>query len=117
MPIPRFRIRTLMIAVAVVAGSLVSIPRAYEHNRQCMQKAAFYGMRHGQGVAARQAAGGRLLDKADDAGVEWFEFMERKYRRAAWMPWLLLWPDPPDPWPDPPPAPSWLPMPPDLPPP
>ena len=100
MRLPRFRIRTLMIAVAVAAVGLASIPRAYEHNRQCMRKAGFYRMRHGQ-YAAHRAAGG-LLDEAGDAGVEWFELMERRYCRAAWMPWLLLWPDAPDPWPDPP---------------
>lgn len=99
MPLPQMTTRRWMIAVAVMAVGLAAIPRAYEHNWQCRSRAFGYRICIGHLAKARverRTASG-LADEGEDVGIEWFKAMERKYRLAAWMPWLLLWPDPLEP--------------------
>jgi hypothetical protein len=103
---PRFRLRTLLIAVAVAAvllGGGIGVERtwrlsvAYRQRadwyalmgRQCRMLVAIHsgsGMEEGPGLAAYYA-GRRDL----------FARLERKYRLAAARPWLPPESDPPDP--------------------
>ncbi len=87
----RFRIRTLMMAVGVVAaliwGAMMGI-RSYDYFKQ----ARFY---------ASQERGWRIMAARGDEKeafrrecAAYFRDLTRKYRRAMWHPWLPVAPDP-----------------------
>ena len=104
MKLPRFRTRTLMIAVAVVGltfGGLAGLLRM-EQRRQTFRALA-RNHQHREivnnltlvGLVAHRAA------KADTERhrmlAEYHRALNQKYRRAALYPWLPVPPDPPEP--------------------
>lgn len=91
MRLPRFRVRTLLVLVAVVAvliwGSMMGV-RSFDYYR----RANFYGS---QEYGWRQiAARGRWDAKFASECAEYFAHLTRKYRRATWRPWMPVTPDP-----------------------
>jgi hypothetical protein len=91
MRLPRFRVRTLMLAVAAVAllvwGGMMGV-RSYDYSR----RARFYGEqeRGWREIAARN----RLRPEFSRECAEYFAQLTRKYRRAMWRPWAPVAPDP-----------------------
>ena len=91
MRLPRFRVRTLMIAVSVVAlvvwGAMMGT-RPYD----------YYGRARRYVLEERgwreSAANGRFRVEFCSQCVDYFEELSRKYRRAMWRPWLPVAPDP-----------------------
>jgi hypothetical protein len=87
----RFRVRTLMIAVSVVAlvvwGAMMGT-RPYD----------YYGRARRYVLEERgwreSAANGRFRVEFCSQCVDYFEELSRKYRRAMWRPWLPVAPDP-----------------------
>src|SRR3954470_3776319 len=106
MPLPRFRLRTLMIAVAVVA--VVAGP---PQRRQRFQRVALsHELAGALATPTAVKTASRLIDEgkfteADSASMRapWPgrgaspKAMGGKYRRAARVPWLSVPPDPPPP--------------------
>ena len=102
MHLPRFRVRTLMIAVVVVAwliwGAMMGT-RSYIYYRF----ASTYGTyeRHWREMADRDR--GISTRKRRIAAIsgpqisEYYAPLARKYRLAMWRPWRPLAPDPPAP--------------------
>ena len=87
----RFRVRTLMAAVGVVAlliwGAMMG-SRSYDYYK----RARFYGS---QEYGWRQsAARGRFGADFSSECAEYFAQLTRKYRRAMWRPWVPVAPDP-----------------------
>jgi hypothetical protein len=92
MRLPHFRVRTLMIAVLVVAlllwGSMMGA-RSYDYYRLARE----YG--------GRESGWREIADRPDQPGgpefrlrcVEYFAQLTRKYRRAMWRPWMPVAPD------------------------
>ncbi|MDB5353421.1 MAG: hypothetical protein JWN86_4668 [Planctomycetota bacterium] len=102
MRLPRFRVRTLMVAVGVAAllvwGAMMGA-RSYVYARH----ARAYGEieRQWREIAIRDRGDPTL---ARSVGVKWglqisdyYAPLARKYRRAMWRPWLPVAPDPPAP--------------------
>lgn len=91
MRLPSFRVRTLMIAVSVVAllvwGAMMGW-RSYN----------YYTLARGYGAQEygwRSIAGRDRWDaKFATECTEYFAQLTRKYRRAMWRPWLPVAPDP-----------------------
>jgi hypothetical protein len=86
---PRFTVRRLMVAVAVLAGTLAAwswIVRRAAHYRE---------------ISAYHSAKWNTIDTTGtpevDARVEWHRAMAEKYEFAARYPWLPLSSDPPEP--------------------
>ena len=135
MPLPRFRIRTLMVAVALTALAL-SLPSLVRQHLRSKEKARVHARQaeHSRFVRGalsedvqdclRRAEEERrmeercmgdpeqrrrvmqALDEYDEAralrnrcgaDADYHTRMKRKYELAAWMPWLSVAPDPPDP--------------------
>jgi hypothetical protein len=87
----RFRVRTLMEAVGVVAlfiwGPLMGL-RSYDYYRRATFYASEeYGWRE-------SAARDRFRAHACSECAEYFAQLTRKYRRAMWRPWMPVAPDP-----------------------
>jgi hypothetical protein len=87
----RFRVRTLMIAVSVVAlvvwGAMMGT-QSYDYYR----RASEYGA-HERGwrdIAARK----RQREEFSSQCADYYEQLARKYRRAMWRPWMPVAPDP-----------------------
>jgi hypothetical protein len=91
MRLPRFRVRTLMIVVGVVAmliwGAMTSM-RSYAHYSRA-------------GICALEERGWRESAEKGRLPVEFclqcadhFAQLSRKYRRATWYPWVPVAPDP-----------------------
>ena len=126
MPLPRFRIRTLMIAVAVIATALTAIAMR-ERSADLRRRAAYHAEAERSYMAlhtrARVAVEGILIhpdplpppqisfavgdpdeipfaracmDRYEKAFV-YHSAMRRKYGHAARRPWLPVPPDPPPP--------------------
>ena len=93
MRLPHFRVRTLMMAVAVVAFLIWSAMMASK-SFVYYQRASEYG--------EKERGWGRIADRPDQPGgpefrlrcVEYFAALTRKYRRAMWHPWESVAPDP-----------------------
>jgi hypothetical protein len=91
MRLPRFRVRTLMVVVGVVAllvwGAMMGL-RSYDYYR----RARFYGL---QEYGWREsAARGRFRADFCSECAEYYAQLTRKYRRAMWRPWMPVAPDP-----------------------
>ena len=88
---PRFRVRTLMVAVGVVA-LLVWGARMGSRSYDYYGRAREYGWneRGWREIAARHP--GRASFGLECA--EYYEQLARKYRRAMWRPWMPVAPDP-----------------------
>jgi hypothetical protein len=99
---PRVRLimRRLMVTVvslAVVAAGYSSAVGARRYYVQCMGRADGYSHTASHlwlGLEQPRLEKSRTIRRA----AEWYDAMARKYRRAAWRPWLLLMPDPHKPW-------------------
>jgi hypothetical protein len=91
MRLPRFRVRTLMIAVGVVAllvwGAMMGI-RSYDY----YLRARRYDLE--ERVWRRTTAEGRWRVEIGLERADYFAELSRKYRRAMWRPWLPVAPDP-----------------------
>ena len=87
---PRFRLRTLLVAVAVAA--VVSGVEVMRRRRACYQ-----GRASDHAFAAIPYTPGYLGDRPDQAKAAFHEAMRVKYERAARCPWLPVPPDPPAP--------------------
>jgi hypothetical protein len=94
---PRFRVRTLMLAVGVTAllvwGAMMGT-RSYDSYRLARE----YSTRE---RGWREIAARRLQLKDDPGGeefrsqcVQYFARLAAKYRRAMWRPWMPVAPDP-----------------------
>ena len=106
MPLPRLRVRTLMVAVAVAAGACGFIElgrrRAVYRARakhsagtEALIRGGAWGYRL---VSDRFGREHRVIDRADlRALATYHAVMKRKYERAARYPWLPVAPDPPPP--------------------
>jgi hypothetical protein len=96
MKLPRFRLRTLMVAVAIFAivfGSIVLRQRA-ERFRQLAES---NGMRR---FVTGDSEVWIWVERPVDVSPLWFEWrraLAEKYERAARYPWLPVPPDPPEP--------------------
>ena len=97
MRLPRFRVRTLMIVVGVVAllfcGATMGT-RWVNYYRL----ASIYGTyeRQWREMAARDRGDPRSISaKWGPQIAEDYGQLARKYRRAMWRPWLAVAPDPP----------------------
>jgi peptidoglycan/LPS O-acetylase OafA/YrhL len=106
-PSPRFRLRTLLIAVAVAAMALSGL-HLWRLSREYRRRADQYSSEHfiweGDGAAeleARQrmspAEWEAYMDRRYQEILRWRQHMQAKYRRAARYPWLSVPPDPPEP--------------------
>jgi hypothetical protein len=102
MRLPRFRVRTLMLAVGAVAllvwGAMMGT-RSYEYSR----RARIFGTyeRQWREMAVRDRG---IPTRTRSVAVKWgpqiAEFyapLAQKYRRAMWRPWMPVAPDPPVP--------------------
>lgn len=88
LPIPRVRVRTLLIAVALAA-----IPLAIWHRwRYCLDRAAYHG-----GFHMYQSSGPKpeLFDR--DVMRRYHLRRSEEFEEAAWRPWLPVPVDPPGP--------------------
>jgi hypothetical protein len=91
MRLPHFRVRTLMVAVVVVAlllwGAMMG-SLSYEYFRRAREYGANeHGWRQ---IAAR----GRWDATFASECSEYYSQLARKYRRAMWHPWMPVAPDP-----------------------
>jgi hypothetical protein len=91
----RFRVRTLMAAVGVVAvlvwGAMM-MSRSYEYFRRAQEYGALE--RGWRRLASREQHEWKQF-RSDCA--EYFARLTAKYRRAMWRPWSPVAPDPPAP--------------------
>jgi hypothetical protein len=91
MRLPRFRVRTQMVIVALVAlliwGAMMG-SRSYDYYR----RAAEYGFneRGWRETAARRREWAQFGSQC----AEYYAQLAEKYRRAMWRPWMPLAPDP-----------------------
>ena len=91
MRLPRFRVRTLMIAVGVVAlliwGAMMA-SQSYDYYR----RASKYGAdeRGWRETAARHHGSAKFGSQC----AEYYAQLAGKYRRAMWRPWMPVAPDP-----------------------
>ncbi len=94
MRLPHFRVRTLMLAVGVVAlllwGAKMGF-RSYGYSRLARE----YGTqeRHWREIAARNRGWADFGSQC----AEYYAQLARKYRRATWNPLMPVAPDPPAP--------------------
>ncbi len=95
MPLPRFRIRTLMIAVAVVALTMVAL-KLRQRSQEFSKQAKVYAFR------AALYESGKVWIRDMPRASETFPATARHYRResmryarAARYPWLSVTPDRP----------------------
>lgn len=93
MKVPRFRLRTLMVAVAIAAliawaGRMLSLSVAYQRRADTYWTHLFR-------VESPGVRGGRRPPPTEHD--RWASHMTNKYRNAARYPWLVVPPDPPEP--------------------
>lgn len=100
MRMPRFRIRMMMVLIAIAALLLTGLAR-----RSMFQGIAEYHRVHaGVEASASEIVSIVMLEHADGA-IEfdswprhrWHKDLQKKYERAARYPWLPVEPDPPEP--------------------
>jgi hypothetical protein len=97
MRLPRFRVRTLMIVVGVVALLFGGAPMAtrwfdYDHLARTYEA----DERRWREMAAREPGDPRSIAATyGPQVVEEYARLARKYRRAMWRPWASVSPDPP----------------------
>src|SRR5258708_4448200 len=95
MRLPRFRVRTLMIAVGVVAlliwGAMMA-SQPYDYYRRARE----YGVQ--ERGWRESAAEGRLRVEFCSQCADYFAQLAGKYRRAMWRPWMPVAPDRHAPW-------------------
>jgi hypothetical protein len=122
MRLPRFRLRTLMVAVAVIAlavGSLRGHARLKRHSEWYSGRAVFFARRglpyrrnlaltpaewEAKVIEYRRANEGAWFKMGAGPSpaecrrlLPYYESLRRKYERAARYPWLPVGADPPEP--------------------
>jgi hypothetical protein len=88
---PRFRVRTLIAAVGLVAvfvWAAIMGSRSYEYSRRAREYSA------NERGWRQSVTRGRLPRAFCEECVEYFAGLAGKYRRAMWRPWLPVAPDP-----------------------
>lgn len=102
MPLPRFRLRTLMIGVAVVALPLALMVRREQllgmsrfHRDQMVQTAEWWS--NGKRVSPKALAGMKSWTQLSTPVSQWHETLAETYRQAASRPWRPVPPEPPEP--------------------
>jgi hypothetical protein len=97
---PRFRLRTLLIGVAVagmVLGGAAHVPRLAHRSRFCAMKATAYAADEQLfGEAARFATDPAIAAKYRRK-ADWYARLRRKWVLASRIPFLPVAPDPPPP--------------------
>jgi hypothetical protein len=91
---PRFRLRTLLIAVAVMAGALVGsmeAMRTLQRRREALNLWARYY------AGAANTCRAWLAEPERSRAVDYCDRLRLKYEHAAARPWLPVAPDPPPP--------------------
>lgn len=107
---PRFRLRTLLIAVAVVsaAAGMMALRRrsgrlaevaatyraAWQQHRDARDRGIPIFVMDDAGVPAPTR---RLTDREADRWIEYYDARASRYERAARYPWLPVEPGPPPP--------------------
>ena len=93
MQLPRFRVRTLMLAVGVVAFAFWGAMMAYQ-SYDYYSRAREYGAqeRGWREIALRKDSPEQAQFHSDC--VQYFSQLSAKYRQAMWRPWLPVAPDP-----------------------
>ena len=100
MRLPRFRVRTLMIAVGVVAlllwGGMIGI-RSYVYYRlaswyDTQERVSRYIFERDRGNPAEARSVGVVYGPQI---ADFYAPLARKYRRAMWHSWIPVAPDPP----------------------
>jgi hypothetical protein len=90
----RFRVRTLLAAVGLVAvlcwAAMMGL-RSYVYHRL----ASHYSLE--ERVWRKSTARGDWRPEVGSERVDYFTQLAEKYRRAMWRPWLPVAPDPPAP--------------------
>jgi hypothetical protein len=97
MRLPRFRLRTLMLAVALAAilMAVVGVLAARHDHFRSMALSHGRQARRLEKLAANAA--GKDREKAILRRFVWHADLHDKYARAAKRPWLPVVPDPPEP--------------------
>jgi hypothetical protein len=102
MRVPRLRVRTLMLAVGVVAlliwGAMMGLRSYVYYQRARVFRTQERPWR--EHAARDRAIPTRTRSVAAIHGpriAEYYAPLARKYRRAAWRPWMPVAPDPPAP--------------------
>jgi hypothetical protein len=90
--LPRFRLRALMVAVAIVAV-LLGLWAGIERRRADFRRIARYHSYRNLGLLVDS----RSLTPLELRRDEWHAALAKKYTRAARYPWLPVEPDPPEP--------------------
>jgi hypothetical protein len=101
MRLPRFRVRTLMVAVGLVASLIWgAMMGARSYSFGIRARIYDFQERHWREHAKRDLARGSTQTLAARWGLQTAEYyapLARKYRRAMWRPWIPVAPDPPAP--------------------
>jgi hypothetical protein len=92
---PSIRVRTLMIAVGVVAlliwGAMMA-SQSYDYYRRAREYGA--NERGWRQIAARHRGNAKFDSQFDSQCAEYYAQLALKYRRAMWRPWMPVAPDP-----------------------
>jgi hypothetical protein len=119
LPRVRFTIKRMLLAIAVLALLMFGVRMAWlstvyrraaarHRNREAVLREIVRLMRDneekaneifGRTLTPEEKAQQTSRNQSDDAGIEYYSQMRRKYDRAAARPWLAVEPDPP--WPEP----------------
>jgi hypothetical protein len=98
---PRFRLRTLMAAVAVAGVGLGLWTGLHRRARRFQGLAEYHRMRSTAGVSPLNPRGPTVVnflwEETPRARASWHSAMADKYTYAARSPWLPVAPDPPPP--------------------
>jgi len=100
MRFPRFRLRTLLMVVAVLALVMAVSTAIARRSVALAQLAKFHGSRAELALACRlyrDASGRTCLARVLTPRFDYHSSLRRKYEYAASRPWLPVPPDPPPP--------------------
>ena len=99
MRLPRMTTRQMMVGVSVAAVILSGVIEARRNYNNCMDISHSHQTIGGHLwlYLERDRLRGHSVAPEARRRAEWYVAMARKYRWAAWQPWLLLLPDPPNP--------------------
>ena len=99
MRMPRFRVRTLMLAVGVVAlviwGAMMGIRSFYYYRLASFYSLQERGWREGEARARGNPSRSRSIEAVYGPRMaKYYAPLAEKYRRAMWRPWTPVAPDP-----------------------
>lgn len=94
MRIPKFRVRTMMIAI-LIGGALLGGPIEFARRWLSYKRILkFHGRREYEYIVLEQS---RPLTDAEERKLRWSYDLSLKYLRLRSRPWLPAAPDPPEP--------------------